>query len=973
MLYLGLMFIVGSPKAYAVSENTNNIPQFIQDAFYVNPNCNNNEPPFNPPSFNQAQFNWMSIAGDNSITSASIPYGTDTLNLWLNSLNASCNGAIDGNGNIWDTNLKITRYNNVSASSNAGQVNGLGAGTWIDVDMNESYANNQRWAKYQSYINGADSPFAQAFNVSGLSGLAPGNHVIQVNTTVRVVNQFGGPVYQCVGDPRQFTNDLAGFGDPNNPADDCATFTNSFTVNIYVIPPNPNGGLDSAGCDLGDFTYAHRNNNTYTERAALLGAAQSKGYDWTQVHVYIDDGNGSGPSQYVPLPGDSPPWGFDAWHYPLTIGSRVIGPGKPPYGTGVPDWHDWFVVPTSAMNPFVMDNKVHTLYVFAIGKNPDGSNNGNNNEIFQNQLDGTKNRLTIGPCRPPDGTIYTSKYNPPSHAANGVFTDVDDAVNDARVCLTNAGGVTFACNTDAGRTKAYRENGWNQGGIWALPFPDNDYRVTVDVPFGYYVTGSNRGSPTCTSGTPGQGTGRCTVNGVNVQPGSLNYVDFWFDKFPPPVCGAISLLDPNANNNPFASTPEVGRPITVDFGPPTSVRPGVTQYSISNIVVNPPTGLSGFTGNQGPTTINPPNNIRYNNVTGTVPNRYTFTYTVSMSAGGGGVVDTVNCTGEISIANKPYLRVYGNDVRVGGGFKAANGICTVSNPKATILAFNRGEAAASANSETWIGSASQFASFALGEIGGFMSAGQNNPRTNTPAGSSITRPVLDLTFGNYDPTNSIALRVPTANPATFDTGKVEGFGGESGMANCITDYYTAITTGGGTNIVGSSIGASTKSGSTAEYHDGDLQINGNIDYPASWADGSTPSYYLVVKGDIYIQANVSKLAGVYIAQPDPVTGEGGHIYTCANNLGLYTGTQLYEACNNARLVVNGAFIAKQVKFQRTIDSLRDASSNETAASSRAAEIFDFSPEVYITNPHGSLRNGSTKVQYDFITSLPPIL
>lgn len=321
-------------------------------------------------------------------------------------------------------------------------------------------------------------------------------------------------------------------------------------------------------------------------------------------------------------------------------------------------------------------------------------------------------------------------------------------------------------------------------------------------------------------------------------------------------------------------------------------------------------------------------------------------------------------------STRPYMRVYGNDIKAGGGLKPS---CSVTNDKATILTYAQGSPAG-ANRENWRGAGVQFAAFALGEITGFMSASQTGPRTNSPPGSNLARPIIDLTFGNYDPANTLLVNAKT-DSGLYDTNKVDGFGGNSGMASCIDDYYSLLSGNGATPLASPNMLARTINGAVAEYRDGDLYISGNINFAGGpWANlASIPSYYLAVKGNIYISSTVDNIDGVFIAQEDPNRPNTGRIYTCATGVGAIPDEfQQANACRR-RLTVNGAFIARQVKFQRSIDDVNSGAPNETAAASRAAEVFNFSPETYLATPHEAVQRGSTRAKYQYITSSPPVL
>ncbi|MET0779608.1 MAG: hypothetical protein ABWY71_02115, partial [Candidatus Saccharimonadales bacterium] len=82
-----------------------------------------------------------------------------------------------------------------------------------------------------------------------------------------------------------------------------------------------------------------------------------------------------------------------------------------------------------------------------------------------------------------------------------------------------------------------------------------------------------------------------------------------------------------------------------------------------------------------------------------------------------------------------------------------------------------------------------------------------------------------------------------------------------------------------------------------------------------------------------------------------------------------TGGTLFTDCKN-QLIVNGSFVARQVQFLRVNGTLRQSSAGEKGdATSHAAEVFNYSPAVWMAMPPGS----TIMNDYDSITSLPPIL
>ncbi len=316
----------------------------------------------------------------------------------------------------------------------------------------------------------------------------------------------------------------------------------------------------------------------------------------------------------------------------------------------------------------------------------------------------------------------------------------------------------------------------------------------------------------------------------------------------------------------------------------------------------------------------------------------------------------------MTITNQPYVSVYGNDVSAGGGFTP----CGANNNAEIDTYTKRG------------GSGTQLAAFALGNIRGFKSVFLR------PVGMSPSEP-KGLSFGN---TNGV-------------------YGGIYGVVECTKNYYNDVAFPAGSDKRNPSVStgviplntttfikdgkqtfASSPSGTirlvnggdfnkkATLFVDGDVIIGTDITYAdtSSWATISAIPYFsLVVKGDIYINSGVTQMDGLYIAQPKD-DGTGGNIYTCTNNKTIYNKgrTDNFTNCSN-QLVVNGAFIAKRVHFLRSYKSISDGQANESATNSNAAELFRFSPEMYIVQPVFKPSSTTESGEYDYITTLPPIL
>lgn len=327
------------------------------------------------------------------------------------------------------------------------------------------------------------------------------------------------------------------------------------------------------------------------------------------------------------------------------------------------------------------------------------------------------------------------------------------------------------------------------------------------------------------------------------------------------------------------------------------------------------------------------------------------------------------------VHNKPYFKVYGSGVYAGGDFQRLGSCQATGSGRGLLGAWYN-------NSSAKRGASSELSAIALAKIVGYAS-GQTV--ANKPSAS-------DLSFSN---TENISPGIESP-----------GLGGNFAAGNCMTTVEEPETTTpiGSTFTPGTAgsykrpgnssleLGGSTISGNHSIFVNGDVYINGNIRYSqAGWTTENIPSFVLqVTNGNIYIGANVTELDGLYIAQRTS-SGTKGKIYTCAKNTGGVfspeTSGNMYDNCKN-QLVVHGSFVANQVNLMRTFGSLRNSTNNDirtsgnkggcvnagvyTMQKSCAAEVFDFSPEMYLSNPAIQQR-GNGVPQYDAITSLPPVL
>ncbi|GAC1390655.1 MAG: hypothetical protein NVSMB46_00870 [Candidatus Saccharimonadales bacterium] len=328
------------------------------------------------------------------------------------------------------------------------------------------------------------------------------------------------------------------------------------------------------------------------------------------------------------------------------------------------------------------------------------------------------------------------------------------------------------------------------------------------------------------------------------------------------------------------------------------------------------------------------------------------------------------------IVNKPYVRLYGNDISAGGGFSAPAGcgLPTIGSILGNLNSPN-------------IGSTDQLAAFALGSISGFGSSQMTAPEQRLDFANTGTQ-------GMFGYANCVPDYFGTKNPLTSPN-----VSGSLDLHNADGAYYS----NGNLNLFENGSGFIMDSNGPNHVHriavfvSGDVSITSNLNFRNgnNWDIDHVPTLWVIASGNINIAPNVTQLDGVYIAQPNPAgTTNAGRIFTCAiGNVSApprYDSHAIYSQCAN-QLTVNGAFIAQEVKLQRTFGSWRDATTNPNEYPSNpracsistlpgatptsslgvcAAEVFNFSPNVYLAQPPFAI---DPSQNFDSISSLAPVL
>ena len=417
-------------------------------------------------------------------------------------------------------------------------------------------------------------------------------------------------------------------------------------------------------------------------------------------------------------------------------------------------------------------------------------------------------------------------------------------------------------------------------------------------------------SPTITdSYRPSDSTSTSCVNVVVPMNGSANISCNNSDIYTDDSSSNFSLSYTVANN--FDSTMIIPSVYSVS----QSVSGGLTFINISQ----PGNITSGSSGSGV---------VNYNTLP-IVPNKYTVTLTLT----GPGFNTTATCT--IHKVIRPYFKVYGGSIMTGSNFMNSNGTCT--NSTSNIVAFNTGTK----------GSSTDQAIFSSGYV-----YGMGSQQSSNSSGTSL------LTFAN--------------TPNTI-FGNYGAIGGSFEGIQCMPDYYSQLKSLQGALVdTAPSPNINNFNQGVNIYTGGDVKISGNITLKNTIPTTGLPFMYIIAYGhDIYINNAVNEVDAVLIAEP--YNGNGGHIYTCENNVQ----NNAFSLCKNNPLTIKGALLASQVHLLRTGSNNSTASSSVNAtggcdASFNGAEQICMSPLYWLTNPFSEITNTTTTIT-DYIQQLPPTL
>jgi len=328
--------------------------------------------------------------------------------------------------------------------------------------------------------------------------------------------------------------------------------------------------------------------------------------------------------------------------------------------------------------------------------------------------------------------------------------------------------------------------------------------------------------------------------------------------------------------------------------------------------------------------------------------------------------------------SRPYFRAYGADIFSGGWFNSGANSCS--------------PAASTFQAPTYSGLTNLYK-------GGIMTYAKNN---GGGAGSQFGAEALGLIEGNngseplYGFTSGSGgyNKLSFANSSSLSvTNFWGGFweGSDAHQAShCLPDYFGtkqnspkpwsgSLSAAASGQYSSGSLTLSTDTISAGKnitiFVSGDVYISGTgITYASGYTADNVPKFALVVKGNIYIAPTVTRMDGLYIAQPDTTNdttiNNSGVIWTCHDSTTTVPPDTYVRSNCGSKLTINGSIIAKQVAFLRIGGDLAGAGPNEPAGSGNIAEVINYSPEMVIGG--GFFNSVSSGYKIESLISLPPV-
>lgn len=1047
--------------------------------------------------FGHAQKHWVSEFGNPTNSGmTTVSGGADDVRLQVNFIGHHCRINLSPTDSAPSDATQIGSTGK-SISKSAANITGLAAeiynsstGTWTPktltldsgtlpkqqiVDWNNTYTysssdKDRFYAKYSTDPN--SSPIAEAFKVSGLSGLGPGTYSLKVKATITWVNEYQNGDYICVKPtppPNIYVSDLKGTtahsskGTPQpNPTDVCLEQLIEYEVLVTVTTSGSvKGRVYQKGTNNG---YAGRTINTCVP--GVSATTDSNGYFSFPVSSNTNfcvraagapPANATGPKAF-PKSGTSAYGG----------GSR--GSGTCAAGTECTDSsYEWQVSQADCYQ--------NTSFCGT------GQVGGDNNVLSKDRhtasdpdsgydLVYTASGVASCPTEPdPKKQVITlpKTFNEP--APSGHQDGSSSPSNVERRVTTWTDYVSHVDGSAGGErvSLAYdQDNPGNPGSVridydpydQEYPFDKNWPVITYEETYTLYKYkwvssthyhdnnpangGQDPGEPTHTRWDPvldSTTTGlkkTSTVKGPEMAPCwprtyNTTSIDISKPRFTPDREDPSKVEMPSATFNIQFGVKEPGRgheymrtaskvnnlPYEVYY----KIRPSQEQYSYpssgwqlldsGNINIRANSTKQDETGSgnisrefavtveRGPSDLKPGDSVCFRvrlngtvkqgdiNIDGVKSNTSNSLDTLSDS-------NTGHCSDPV--VNWPYFKVLGNDVVSGGMFGSE---CSGIGNYKGISTYGR-------TSDAHRGSASQYGAFAVGVINGFTSA--HYKKLETEAGANVAFRPFGLSFsntsggfgGNYAAigdvtclpnyfTGTAYTGATTITPANVKT-TLETRNADSK----VVEYFKTtgpVSLAGATVLSGTSTPTEQTSTRKVIFVDGTVTISNNIAYnTTTWNKRDHVPYVMIIAKKIVINANVTRIDGALVAQPDPLVSGSGVIETCNSHS--------FVNCRSP-LTINGGLIAERVDFKRTRGSMRNGQvyeglsnnphlrvagsppvnhcSNGTATAlasgggfnmlSCVSEIVNFSPEIYLML--SQVVQPSEQFRLDSFVTLPP--
>ena len=294
------------------------------------------------------------------------------------------------------------------------------------------------------------------------------------------------------------------------------------------------------------------------------------------------------------------------------------------------------------------------------------------------------------------------------------------------------------------------------------------------------------------------------------------------------------------------------------------------------------------------------------------------------------------CVTTVTPKTRPYVQVWQGDTRTGGGFKNNNQNCVISYPNYVAPLTSSpyypfaGGIRTYNEPATGRGSLSEFGVFSLGLISfvpssktGF-NAKASFANINIPAGAAKSG-FLNSNLPSYCVINYYGVTKKASSLPFFTGGSLTGLPG---------GQYNATPLSGDLVLAASTIAAGKQ---ITLFTDSDVLITGDIVNQAKWdpnVPNNAPYLAIVSKGNIRLTNAVTRLDGLFIAQPD-MPGVGGEFLTC-------------DGFCNKQLVINGSVIARHVRLLRAHGTVLSTASGNVG--NKPAEIINFTPSVLLGQP-----------------------